>query len=163
MTLVSVVIDTSVFADYYLLYPTRPERHQRARTILKKISELGLPVYEPFLFEIELRAVLVRRINPRQVLEIVATVLNHVNIVEEREIHDKAAETALTTGCRAVDAYYIATARRFNAILVTNDKVMKENGLKANIEVYYLLDDNDYYMLKKRIMRSHQHTAYPTP
>ncbi len=68
MTLILTVVDTSVFADYYLL-PPRPERHQRARIVLNRLSELGLFVYEPFLFEVELRAVLVRRISPQQVLD----------------------------------------------------------------------------------------------
>ena len=46
------VVDTSVFADYYFIYPRRPERHERARTVLDKLSSLGLLVYEPFLFEV---------------------------------------------------------------------------------------------------------------
>ncbi len=148
-----IVIDVSVFADYYILYPGKPERYERARRVLEEISRLGLPVYEPFLFEIELRAVLVRRLSPRLVLEIVATVLSHVNIVEEREVHGRAAEIALTTGYRAVDAYYIATAKHLNAMLITNDKVMKENAAKANAEAYYLLDDNDYITLKNKLSK----------
>ena len=90
-------------------------------------------VYEPFLLEIELRAVLARRIPPEQVLEIDSTTLKHVNVVEEA-IHDKAAEIALITGCRAVDAYFIATAKHVNAILIINE------GVKA----YYLLNSQDY-------------------
>jgi predicted nucleic acid-binding protein len=105
-----VVVDTSVFADYYLLYPKDPERHERARAVLDRLSLRDVIVYELFLLEIELRAVLVRRVPPEQVLKIVNTTLNHVNLVGEEEIHDKAAEIALTTGCRAVDAYFIATA-----------------------------------------------------
>jgi len=51
--------------------------------------------------------------------------------VEEKLIHNKAAEIALLTGCRAVDEYYIATAKHANGIPVTNDKVMKYNALRA--------------------------------
>jgi len=54
-------------------------------------------------------------------------------------IHDKAAEIALLTGCRAVDAYYIATAKHANAILITNDRAMKNNASKAGVEAYYLM------------------------
>ena len=50
--------------------PGDPGGHERARTVLDRLSGLGLPVYEPFLFEVELRAILVRRIRPEQVLEI---------------------------------------------------------------------------------------------
>jgi len=62
-TIQSAVVDTSVFADYYFLYPRKPERHKRARMVLNNLSSLGLPVYEPFLFEVELRAVLVRKLS----------------------------------------------------------------------------------------------------
>ncbi len=143
-TIQGAVVDTSVFADYYFLYSRKPERHERARTVLGKLSSLGLPVYEPFLFEVELRAVLVRRIKPEQALKIVSITLEHVNVIREEPIHDKAVEVALLTGCRTVDAYYIATAKHANAALITNDKVMRNNALKSGIETYYLLNDNDY-------------------
>ncbi len=152
----SVVVDASVFADYYLFYPRRPERYERARAVIDEISRLGLLVYEPFLFEIELKAVLVRRIDPKQVLNIVAIVLNHINIVDEKEIHNKAAEIALLTGCRAVDAYYIATAKHVNAILITNDKVMKYNASKAGAKAYYLLEEKEYEALMMKLKNSKQ-------
>ncbi len=144
---IKIVVDASVFADYYLFYPGRRERHERARTILDKLSSLDLPVYEPFLFEVELRGVLVRSIKPEQVVEIVDLVLEHVNIVREELIHDKAVEIALLTGCRAIDAYYIATAKHVNGTLITNDRIMKYNALRAGTEAYYLLDDKDYETL----------------
>ncbi len=34
----AVVVDTSVFADYYFLFPGNPERYKRARTILDKLD-----------------------------------------------------------------------------------------------------------------------------
>lgn len=148
---IPVVIDASVFADYYFLYPKRIERYERARRVLDKISYLGLPVYEPFLLEIELKAVLVRRLEPKLVIEIVSKTLDHVNIVEENEIHDLASEIALATGCRAVDSYYIATTKKFNVVLITNDKVMKLNASKMNVKAYYLLEDTDYEELLRLI------------
>ena len=121
--------------------------------MLDEVSRLGLPVYEPFLFEIELKAVLVRKIEPRRVLDMVAIALKHVNVVMEEEIHDRAAETALLTGCRAVDAYYIATAKHVNAILVTNDKVMRYSASKAGVEAYYLLEEKEYEVLLEKLGR----------
>ncbi len=153
-TIEIAVVDTSVFADYYLFYPGRRERHERARVVLDKLSSLNLLVYEPFLFEVELRGVLVRSIKPEQVVEIVDLVLEHVNIVEEKLIHNKAAEIALLTGCRAVDAYYIATAKHVNGILITNDGVMKRNALRVGVEAYYLLDDKDYKLLIDKLATS---------
>lgn len=153
-TIQTVVVDASVLADYYFLYPRKPERHERARVVLNKLSSLGLPVYEPFLFEVELRAVLVRRINPEEVLEIAGIVLRHVNVIGEELIHDRAAEIALLTGCRAIDAYYIATVKYVDAILITNDKVMKYNALKARVKAYYLLNDEDYKALISKLIIS---------
>ena len=147
-------MDTSVFADYYFLYFRKPEMHERARTVLDELSRLGLPVYEPFLLEVELRGVLVRRIKPEHVLEIAGIVLRHVNVVEEELVHDKAAEIALLTGCRAVDAYYIATAKHADAALITNDRLMKHNALKVGVKAYYLLNDNDYSALINKLMIS---------
>ena len=120
------MVDAGVFADYYFLFPKNPERHKRARTILDKLSDLSLPVYEPFLFEVELRAVLVRRIDPKYVLDILNVVLGYINVIDEKLFHDKAAEIALFTGCRAVDAYYIAAAKHVNAILITNDRIIEK-------------------------------------
>ena len=150
-TLQVVVVDTSVFVDYYLFYPGKRERHERARVVLGKLSSLDLFVYEPFLFEVELRGVLVRSINPERVLKIVNMVLEHVNLVREEIIHDRAAEIALLTGCRAVDAYYIAVANHVNGILITSDRVMKHNALRIGIETYCLLDDKDYKALIDRL------------
>jgi hypothetical protein len=65
-----------------------------------------LLVYEPSLFEIELRAVLVRRIRIEQVLEIIDIVLRHVNVIREEVIHNEASEIALLTSCRVVNTYY---------------------------------------------------------
>lgn len=70
------IVDASVFADYYLLYPERRDRHERARAILDRLSNLGLLIYEPFLFEIELRGVLVRSIKPEQFVNVVDWFLN---------------------------------------------------------------------------------------
>ncbi len=147
----AVVVDTSVFADYYFLFPENLVRHKRARTILNRLSDLGLIVYEPFLFKVELRAVLVRRIDPRYVLDILNTILEHINVIDENIVHDKAAEIALTTGCRAVDAYYIATTMHVDALLITNDRTMRDNAIKSGVEAYYLLDDKDYKTLINKL------------
>ena len=147
----AVVVDTSVFADYLLYYPARPERHRRARRILDAISGLGAPVYEPFILEVELPAVLVRRLPRPRAAELAREVLEHVNIVEEAELRSDAVEIALSTGCRAVDSYYIATAGLLDAALVTSDRVQAANARKAGVEAYYLLSDADYAALAERL------------
>ena len=120
------MVDTRVFTDYYFLFPGSSERHKRARAVIDRLPDLGLPVYEPFLFEVELRAVLVRRIDHKNVLDILNTILEYTNVINEELVRDKAAEIALLTGCRAVDAYYIAITKYVDAVLVTSDRVMRE-------------------------------------
>ena len=144
-----MVVDVSVFADYYLLYPGRRWRHERARRLLDALSRRGLPVYEPFIFEVELRGVLVRGLPPTKVLEIVNVTLDYVNIVPEEPLHGRAAEVALLTGSRAVDAYYVATALLAGGALVTSDRVMAANARRVGVEAYYILDDDEYSVLLK--------------
>jgi predicted nucleic acid-binding protein len=47
------------------------------------------------------------------------------------------------THCRAIDSYFIATAKLTNSILITNDRIMASNAKKANIEAYYLIEEFD--------------------
>jgi len=146
-----VAVDVSVFADYYVMYPQRVDRYNRSRAVLDLLSSIGAEVYEPFILDIELRSVLVRKLKPSTVLEIVRAILESVIIVDESELHDVAAEIALRTGCRAVDSYYIAAAKRYSAILITSDRVMKLNAEKAGVDSFYLLSDEDYKALIDRL------------
>ncbi len=54
------VIDVSVFVDYFVIVEDEESRHRIAIEFLNKLPDRGAVVYEPFVFEIELCAVLVR-------------------------------------------------------------------------------------------------------
>jgi len=56
--------------------------------------------------------------------------------MKEELVHNKVAEIALLTGCRAVEAYYIAVAKHVNDVLIINDKIMKHNVLRARVKSY---------------------------
>jgi len=137
-----------IFFDYFIKIRDKEVRHRLARDFISYISEPEFTIYEPFLFDIELMAVLVRKMNPQKVMRLVNEVISYVNIIEEPVIHSLAAKIALDTGCRAIDAYYIATAIYSNAILVTNDKTMKNNAAKVGIETYYLLEEHNLLIEK---------------
>ena len=92
-----------------------------------------------------------RRIDPKNALDIINIVVEHITVIDEKLFHDKAAEIALLTGCRAVDAYYIATAKHVGAILITSDRTMRDNASKSGVEAYYLLSNKDYKTLKNRL------------
>ena len=69
-------------------------------------------------------------------------------MVEERSIFDEVLKICKNTGCRAVDSYFIATAKLTNSILVTNDRIMANNAKKAEVEAYYLIEDFDRVIMR---------------
>jgi len=145
------VLDASVFVDYYVRFPQSAKRHERARNVVKALSRIEAEMYEPFILEIELTGVLVRVLKQEDVLRILRIVSKYVRYIDEAKLHDTAAEVALKTGCRAVDSYYIAAAKKYSAILITSDRVMKLNAEKVGVESFYLLSDEDYRALMDRL------------
>ncbi len=57
-------------------------------------------------------------------------VLKNFNLIREDEIFDVVLEICKNTGSRAVDGYFIATAKLTNSILITNDRVMVKTPRK---------------------------------
>ena len=72
-----------------------------------------------------------------------------IELINEEELFGEAYNLAYKTKSRAVDLYYIATAKLTNSILITNDRIMVENAKKAGIEAYYLLEE--FKKVKKRL------------
>jgi len=73
----------------------------------------------------------------------VLSIVNYVDTISENEIFDTAISVAFDAYCRAADAYFIATAKLTNSILITNDKIMANNAKKAEVEAYYLIEELD--------------------
>ncbi len=82
-----------------------------------------------------------RRFRRDDVLSFIDEILTKVSLVDNPE--ELAFQIALDTGSRAVDSYFIATAKLTHSILITNDKVMAKNAKKAGIEAYYLIEEFD--------------------
>ena len=136
----SVVIDTSVFVDSILEYDKY--RTKTAEDLLEIVQNASVNnILEPFLFKVELAGVLSRKLPRDRVGLIVKDILDEVRIIPNPD--DLAFEVALKTGSRAADAYFIATAKLTNSILITNDKIMADNAKKYGIEVYYLIEEFD--------------------
>ena len=72
-------------------------------------------------------------------LEIIKDILSEVKLIPNPD--DLAFEVALKTGSRATDAYFIATAKLTNSILITNDRIMSTNAKKYGVEAYYLIEE----------------------
>lgn len=134
----SLVVDVSVFIDRLFIY--REERSSKARSLFKLVDEKGLNIFEPQVFGLELASQLVRR-KPKNIAK---------KLYDEIE-YDLLLDITLSTGCRAIDAFYIAVASIIHAILVSADKVMVNNARKYGIEAYYIHDSNEYDALISRI------------
>ena len=130
-----VVVDTSVWLDLFL---EDSERKKVAEELMKAIETT---IYEPEVFKIELAGTLSRRFRKDDVLSFVDEVMAKVRLVENP--NELAFQVAVNTGCRAIDAYFIATAKVTGSILITNDKVMAKNAKKYGIEAYYLIEEFD--------------------
>ncbi len=130
-----IVIDTSVWLDLFL------EDSDRKKIAGEFMKAIEVTIYEPEVFKIELAGTLSRRFGRDDVLSFIDDVMSKVRLIENP--NELAFQIALSTGCRAIDSYFVATAKLTNSILVTNDKIMVKNAKKAGIEAYYLIEEFD--------------------
>ena len=107
----------------------------------------------PRFFGVELVAQLVRR-KPRMVARrLYEEIIDRIIILEDID-YELLLDIAYQTGCRAIDAYYIAAASLVSGILVSADKIMVDNAKKYGVDAYYLLDTDDYNKLVSKIRRT---------
>ena len=133
-----IVIDTSVLVDY--IFEEDVTRNNIAKETLKLVK--GLRVFAPRILLIEFMAVARRLGMTISKLDVVRLTADFV-LLSEDKIFDEAFKIAECVHPRAADAYFIATAKLTNSILITNDRVMANNAKKAGIEAYYLIEDFD--------------------
>ncbi len=112
-----IVIDTSVFMDSLF------ERNAKRLTIANEsLTEIvGKTVYVPKVFSIELLSI-ARRLGVGMTKGDVLDLISDFEIVSEDLIFDLALEIAERVHPRAIDSYFIATAKLTNSILVSNDR-----------------------------------------
>ncbi len=144
----SIVVDVSVFIDRLFIYDEK--RSSRARSLFRLIDEKGFNIIEPQVFGIELTSQLVRRKPRATAKKLYDKIISKVIIIDEIE-YDLLIDIALVTGCRAIDAFYIAVASIISTILVSADRVMVNNARKYGVEAYYIHDINNYSALLSRI------------
>ncbi|MEM4689568.1 MAG: type II toxin-antitoxin system VapC family toxin [Archaeoglobaceae archaeon] len=133
-----IVLDTSIFVDY--LFEKNEKRKEIARKMLGQLE--GKEVAVPKVFLIELISI-GRRLGFKIKKEDVLEFYSELTFVGEEEIIEILFDVAETVHPRAIDAYFIATAKLTNSILITNDRIMAENAKKYGIEAYYLFDEFD--------------------
>ncbi len=141
-----IVIDTSVLVDY--VFEEDATRNNTAKKTLKLVK--GLRVFAPRILLIEFVAVARRLGMAISKLDVVRLTADFV-LLSEDTIFDEAFKIAERVHPRAADAYFIATAKLTNSILITSDKVMANNTKKYGIETYYLIEEFDNAV--ERLMR----------
>jgi len=134
-----VTLDTSVLVDLFL--PVEEGRKVKARVIIEIVEEREIEIYNPKIFIIEFLSIL-RRFLSKEMVETALQVSRTINLLDEREIFEIARELSLDIHPRAIDAYFIATAKLTDSILISNDKTMVNNSREAGIEAYYLIKEH---------------------
>jgi len=134
-----IVLDTSVIVDSLL--PKLGERYKKAGEVLKIAKDLQ--VYAPKILKVELATILGRKKSTNLVRKFIDDLTSEIDLISEEDLFDTAYEIAFLAKGRAVDIYFIATAKITNSILITNDRIMADNAKKAEIEAYYLIEEFD--------------------
>ena len=135
-----VTLDTSVLADLFL--PVEEERKVKAKGVIETVEEREIEIYNPKIFIIEFLSIL-RRFLSKEMVENALHLSRSINLFDESEIFEIAREASLEVHPRAIDAYFIATAKLTNSILISNDKTMVNNSRETGIEAYYLIEEQD--------------------
>ncbi len=130
-----VVLDTSVIVKAILkpsrwllrdIYEREVETHKKCRLLIRLLKERHVEVLIPFVALVEIAGVITRLASSQLAREVVESLKTSENyhIVYEEEIRDYAIRIALEVGSSGFDTYFIAVAKIFNALLVTDDEPM---------------------------------------
>jgi len=108
------------------IYEREVETHEKSRLLIRLVKQKRIEVFIPFVALVEIAGVLTRLASSslaREVVESLKTSENY-HIVYEEEIRDHAIKIALEVGSSGFDTYFIAVAKKFNAMLITDDEPM---------------------------------------
>jgi len=139
-----VVLDTSVIVKAVLkpgkwlprsVYERELETHRKSRLLIRLLNEKGVELLVPFAALVEIAGVLTRLASRDLAVKVVESLrtTRRYRIVYEDEIRDYVIETALSTGSSGFDIYFIATARLYNAALVTDDEPMSIQAERVGV------------------------------
>ncbi len=143
-----IVIDTSVLVDY--VFERDITRNSVAKETLKLVK--GFRAFAPRILLIEFISVARRlgmSISRHDVINLVADFI----LLSEDTIFDEAFKIAESVHPRAADAYFIATSKLTNSILITNDRIMAVNAKKYGVEAYYLIEEFDSAVKRLRDLK----------
>lgn len=145
-----IVVDTSVFLDGLFKFDQR--RNDKARILFRLIEEKDILIVEPEIFRVELIGQLVRRMNKDEATVLYESIVEMLEFIKTKDLRRIAFSIAYETGSRAIDAFFIATAKIEVSHLISNDKTQVESARKSGVKAYYLLEEfeNVTEMIKSR-------------
>ncbi|NJF25180.1 type II toxin-antitoxin system VapC family toxin [Thermococcus sp. Bubb.Bath] len=134
-----IVVDTSVFID--LFFEFDPERTKKVERLFEIIERNGISIVEPALFKVELASQLSRRMKKSEASIVLDETMRRVELISTEDLMETAFIVAFETGARAADSFYIATAKKNDAVLISNDKKQVESAKSFDTRAFYLLDE----------------------
>ena len=141
--MIRVVLDTSILLKSIFkplrslsseAYSRELETHEKCKVLIKFIEERDVEVHVPKVCVVETAAV-AKRLAGRVLAERASKgIIKSYNIAEEEAIFDIAWDVALETGCSGFDSYFIALAKREDAILFTDDSGMHHHAEEVGVD-----------------------------
>jgi len=158
--MIRAVLDTSVLVKsiFKLLrslsaesYSRELETHEKCVALVKLIEERDVEVHVPKVCVVETAAV-AKRLAGRTLAARASKgiLLKSYNVADEEAIFNVAWDVALETGCSGFDSYFIALAKREDAILFTDDSGMHQHAKEVDVNSI-LIRNNDLNILESKL------------
>ena len=149
--MIRAVLDTSVLVKSIFkplrslsqeAYSRELETHEKCKALIKLIEERDVEVHVPKVCVVEIAAVARRLAGRTLAAKASKGIIKSYNIADEDTFFQIAWDVALETGCSGFDSYFIALAKREDAILLTDDSGMHHHAEEAGVNSI-LIRSND--------------------
>ena len=157
--MIRIVLDTSVLVKSIFkplrslsadAYSRELETHEKCKALMKLIEEQDVEVHVPKVCVVETAAVARRLASKTLAARASNGIMKSYNIADEEAIFNTAWDLALETGCSGFDSYFIALARRADAMLFTDDSGMHHHAEEAGI-ISILIRSSDLRTLERQL------------
>jgi len=157
--MIRAVLDTSVLVKSIFKplrslsaesYSRELQTHEKCVALIKLIEERDVEVHVPKVCIVETAAVAKRLAGRTLAARASKGILKSYNVADEEAIFNIAWDVALETGCSGFDSYFIALAKKEDAILFTDDSGMHQHANEADVESI-LMRSNDLTALERKL------------
>lgn len=140
--MIKAVLDTSVLIKSIFkplrslsaeIYSRELETHEKCKALTNLIEGRDVEVHVPRVGVVETAAVAKRLASRALAARVSNGIMKSYNISDEEAIFNAAWDLALETGCSGFDSYFIALARKEDALLFTDDSGMHHHAKEAGV------------------------------